>query len=307
MTQRVLATHPAVDTAAEPWILLPLLYSCRRLGAYAEYGHKLAVDAIEDFADGSPGGKVAYLQELREFVLRLYAHRTKPGARYFVDKSPRYHLIADDLFGLFGDGKFIFLWRNPLAIVASIMETWAKGRWNLFEYDVDLFDGLASLVDAQARHAERAISIRFEDLVSGDRSTWKRLFKHLDLDLDESKLLQFQGVKLDGRMGDLAGSQAYSSLSVEPIMKWKSVLGNPLRKSWCRRYLKWIGRERLAAMGYDIDRLRGELDKLPVTSRYLLSDIGRLLLGIAIKSLELRIMHDKWMRKKTGRRPVAHT
>lgn len=307
LTQRVLATHPEIDTASEPWILLPLLYSLRLHGVYAEYGHKLAVTAIEDYARGLPGGRDTYLEEMKRYALRLYALRTKPGANFFVDKSPRYHLVAEKIIQLFDSGKFIFLWRNPLAIIASIMQTWAKGHWNLYEYDVDLFDGLTNLIDAQTRYADKTISVRYEDLVSGDKSGWKRLFSFLGLDLDEKQISEFQGVELDARMGDTTGRYAYPSLSTEPIEKWKSVLGNPLRKAWCHRYLKWIGRARLAMMGYDIDRLLDELDNLPATSRHLLSDALLATYGVYARIFEPYLASDKRQRARNGKRLHAHT
>jgi hypothetical protein len=307
LTQRVLATHPEIDTASEPWILLPLLYSLRPHGVYAEYGHKLAATAIEAYANGLPGGRDTYLQEIRHHVLRLYGLRAKPGANYFVDKSPRYHLVAEEIIQMFSSGKFIFLWRNPLAIVASMMETWAKGRWNLYEYEVDLFDGLASLIDAQTRHADKAIAVRYEDLVSGDKSEWEKLFLYLGFELDEKQIFGFQGVELDGRMGDPTGRHAYTSLSAEPIEKWKRVLANPLRKRWCRRYLNWIGRARLARMGYDIDQLFEELDSLPLTGRYLLSDFLLASYGVLARIFEPWLAYDKRQRAKAGKRLHAHT
>jgi hypothetical protein len=30
-------------------------------------------------------------------------------------------------------------------------------------------------------------------------------------------------------------------------------MAGPLRQAWCRRYLRWLGAERLALMGYDHD------------------------------------------------------
>ena len=39
---------------------------------------------------------------------------------------------------MFPDAKVIFLWRNPLAVVASIVETWTKGKWNVDRWQGDL-------------------------------------------------------------------------------------------------------------------------------------------------------------------------
>jgi hypothetical protein len=109
LTQRILATHHAVETVSEPWILLPFLYSRVREGVYAEYGHRVAFEAIEDFCSELPGGSEAYLGEIKELALRLYRLRAKAGTQYFLDKTPRYHVISAEIVRLFDDARFVFL------------------------------------------------------------------------------------------------------------------------------------------------------------------------------------------------------
>jgi hypothetical protein len=305
LTQRVLATHPGIGTASEPWVLLPFLYSMRRQGMYAEYGHGVAAKAIEDFAESLRGGKQAYLQELREFVLRLYARHVTPGTTYFLDKTPRYHLVADEILSLFPESRVVFLWRNPLAVIASMIETWGKGRWNLYLFEIDLYDGVDKLVRAYDAYKDRACSARYEELIDSTEP-WERMFAYLGLDFDASQLGLFSGVSLKGRMGDPTGQKAYDSLSSEPLDKWKRVLASPARKAWCRRYLHWLGRERLGIMGYDLDRLIEDLDSIPSNYRPILSDIARMLFGVVFRYAEPVVLRDKFTRLLDGKRNYPH-
>ena len=277
LLQRMLATHPAIETASEPWILLPFLYALRRKGVYAEYGHRTSIRALEDFASGLPGGERQYIEAVRDLALHLYRERAGAGARYFVDKTPRYHVIAGEILRMFDDARFIFLWRNPLAIVASMIEGWGRGHWNLYEFEVDLYDGLEALVDAQRAARERAISERQVE------------------------------VQLDGRMGDQTGVRQYSRLSQEPRIKWTKTLGSPLRKAWCRRYLRWIGRERLQAMGYDLDELLRELDAIPTSWRTVPADAIRMLAGRFVRAFEPWILRDKLDDLRHGVRLHSHS
>lgn len=279
LAQRILATHNEVSTASEPWILLPYLYTLRRQGALTEYGHGLSVTAIEDFCRTLPRGLADYLSAVREFALKLYAGAAQGNVRYFLDKTPRYHLIVEDVIRTFPEGKFIFLWRNPIAIVASIMETWAKGKWNLYRFNVDLFKGLENLVRAYQTYESKVFAVRYEDLVADPVVQWRRVFEYLELEFDQSTLTEFGHVKLQGTMGDPVGTKMYSHVSEEPIDKWKRTLANPVRKCWCKRYLDWIGEERLRTMGYDLTWLSDELDKLPNSSQYLGSDLLRVVYG----------------------------
>ena len=306
MTQRLLATHPEVGTASESWVLMPLLYSTRREGTYSEYSHRTAFRAIEDFCSDLPGGTSDYLREIKEFALRLYTRKSKSNARYFVDKTPRYHVLAPDIMRMFPESPIVFLWRNPLAIIASMIETWGKGRWNIYEFDFDLFDGLDGLIAAFRCADGRVCSIRYEDLVGDDSATRERLFRHLGLEYVDSMAARFSNVRLTGRMGDQAGSRKYSALSPESRDKWQEALASPVRKMWCRRYLRWIGRERLKLMGYELDALLRDLETTPVSLRTVPSDLVCMLFGLAVRTCEPWLVRDKIAFLRRGKRLHVH-
>jgi hypothetical protein len=293
MAQRILAAHGEIHVpTSEPHILLPYLYTMRNSGVYAEYGHRGVVRSVTDFCGNMPGGEQDYLSEVRELALRLYAKTAPQGARYFLDKTPRYHLIVDEIMRLFPEGKFLFLWRNPLSVVASNMDTWAGGKWNLYRYKVDLFDGLENLIEAYQRHSARVCAMRFERLVANPIEEWTRVFDYLELSFDPATLEEFGSIDVHG-MGDNPGKKRYSRVSHEPLTKWKQSLSNPVRKAWSRNYLRWIGADRMATMGYDLDELLAELDSLPTSSRRLGSDLLRGGYGLIFQILEPTILKHK--------------
>jgi len=274
LAQRVLAAHPQIATAAEPWLLLPHVYATRERGMAAEYTQPIAARAISEFVRSLPEGDRDYRQAMHDFAVDLYTRAADEGSTYFLDKTPRYHYIVEDLFEIFPEAKFVFLWRNPLAVVASIVETWTKGRWNVDRWQGDL-RGIASLADAFEAHRETAAAVRYEDLVGDPEAAWPGIFEHLELPFDPGLLTRFSDVTIDGSMGDPTGVQRYSTISDEPLEKWRSTLANPYRKRWCRRYLLWIGRHRLQLMGYDLDRLLADLDELGSSPRSVPSDAFR--------------------------------
>jgi hypothetical protein len=293
LAQRILAAHEPIATASEPWILLPYLYTLRERGIYAEYSHRVLVQAVNDFCAVLPGGRNDYVAEVRRLALRLYDRASPNGARYFLDKTPRYHLISDEIITAFPDGKHLFLWRNPLAVVASIMETWAGGTWNLYRFKVDLFDGIENLVRTYERHEDRVHAVRYEALITRPEETWGEVFRYLDLPFDRSALDRFGNVELVGRWGDQSGTKKYTEVSADPLESWKRTLNNPVRKAWCRRYLRWIGRDRLAVMGYDLDGLIADLDSVPTSYRRVGSDLGRGCWGLVRDLSEPKILTQK--------------
>jgi Sulfotransferase family len=275
LVQRVLAAHDEIATAPEPWVLLPQIYATRDRGAFAEYGQLTSAHAIREFGERLPNGIADYDEEVRNFILALYGKASGGASTYFLDKTPRYHLIVEDLFRLFPDAKVVFLWRNPLSIVASIVETWGHGKWTVGRWRGDLYDGVDHLVAALEGHGDRAHAVRYEDLVAEPMGAWPELFAYLDLSFDGSLLTSFRSIDLQAKMGDPTGSRRYDALSTEPLDKWKATLRTPLRKQWSKNYLDWIGRDRLALMGYDLEQLTEELASVSGSSRRLGSDVVR--------------------------------
>jgi Sulfotransferase family len=276
LLQRVLGSYPEVATASEPWLLLPLLAARRRGGTVADYTHDLAVDALEDFAATLPRGEADYADELRRFALRLYAKAADdPEVRWFVDKTPPYFFVVDEILDLFGDARFILLWRNPLSVMASLIH-FDGGVWDPARYRENLFDGIARLAAAQRRHGDRLCVVRYEDLVAGDEGEWRRVLAHLDMAFDPATLARFADVRLEGRLGDPFGVRRYSALSTEPLDKWRARLNNPLRKAWAERWLRWLGPERLELMGYDLEHLVALLRAVPNDNAELRGDAFRL-------------------------------
>jgi hypothetical protein len=286
LVQRVIAAHDGVATTSEPWLLLPHVYSFKSRGILAEYPHPTLVEAIEDFAAELPGGEAEYRQELHDYVLRLYRRAAGPEAHWFLDKSP-YSGIVEEVIELFPEGRFVFLWRNPLAVAASNMDTWGE-PWKPTLFRQQLYVGLPRLIAAYRRHADRAHAVRFEDLTGGDEAAWQGLIEYLGIDFDPGALERFATVRLNGRMGDPTGVQRYAQLSTAPAAKWLGAFANPLRRAWCRRYLAYLGSERLATMGYDGRQLLAELERAPADNSELAADTGRLLKDVATEPLRVR-------------------
>jgi hypothetical protein len=287
LVQRVIAAHDGVSTASEPWLLLPQMFAFRREGVQAEYVQPLLVSALEEFCDRLPNGRQDYSHELHDFVIRLYSKAADPTATHFLDKTPPYCLIAEEIMQLFPEGRFVFLWRNPLSVIASMIETFEP--WHPTMSRSDLFIGLPRLVDAYQANRDRAHPAYFEQLTSGATQPWREMIAHLGLEFERDALERFATVKLNGSMGDPTGARRYTALSAEPNEKWKAILANPLRVAWCRRYLRFLGDDRLAAMGYDGHQLRRDLDTLPLGTGALLGDMKRMVGDVAREPIRVRI------------------
>ena len=297
LVQRVLAAHDGVATASEPWLLLPWLSPlCDRL-PQANSWHDDVHSALMDFSDRLPGGSDDYRHTVHDAALELYAAAGGPDARFFVDKTPPYSMIVDEVARTFPEGRLVFLWRNPLSVVSSVVETFAGGRWRPSDYPVSLFWGMTDLVAGFQRHRERAFGVRYEDLLTGDPARWRALCDYLGLPFEPEALESFSAVELTGRMGDPTGVHRYQELSTETMGKWKATVSTPVRKAWCRRYLRWLGADRLAMMGYSQAELLAELDGLQSRGGNLAVDVLDTAGSLARAAVRNRISPN-------GRRPA---
>ncbi len=288
LVQRVLAAHPKVATASEPWLLLPLIYARREKGVRAEYAHLAAAPAIQDFAEARQGGSAAFDDRLRAFVEGVYEDAAGEGAAYFLDKTPHYHFIADDLFRLFPDAKFVFLWRNPLGVLASCLDTIRENRFEPYLFRSEFTRGQASLVKAFEDNRARAHATRFEDLLGPDAERyWRAVIEYLELEWDPSILTGFTDVELQGRFGDPTGIKLYNKLSSEPLEKWRASFRGPVRQRWMIGLLDRIA-PALETMGYDRDELVRDLNAAGPAPPAAVARDALTLVGSAVHRLTIR-------------------
>jgi len=289
LMQRILASHPEISSQSETWLLLPLFYSLRSQGGTAVYGHAKQVSAVRDLCKTLPGKEGDYLEQIESLAKSIYLKASCAGCSYFVDKTPRYHLIVEEIIKTFPDAKFIFLWRNPLSVIASLISTWGGGKWNLFLFYIDLYKGLENLVSAYQKHRGNVLGVRYEDFISDSDKTCAAIFSYLDLEYRSEQLDRISQVSFSGDMGDPTGSRQYTEISDQPAKKWQGVLNNPLRKFWCKRYLHTIGTESLKTMGYEQASLLHDLGRAPAGVGYILSDLVRMLYGVAHRVLDVPV------------------
>ena len=65
-------------------------------------------------------------------------------------------------------------------------------------------------------------------------------------------------------------------MSTAPAEEWRSAFKSPLRKFWARRYVEFLGRERLKQMGYSADELLASMSTAGTSFAQLASDMNTL-------------------------------
>jgi hypothetical protein len=134
------------------------------------------------------------------------------------------------------------------------------------------------------------LSVRYEELVTSEEETLASICDHFGIQEDR---LDWSIPAIEGSVGD-PNQGTYGHISKESINKWKSVISNPYRKVMAKKYLKWLGKDRLSVMGYDYDILVEDLKRVSITKKHVFSDILESLKGILWPFGEYKIYKDKF-------------
>jgi hypothetical protein len=245
----------------------------RKRGVFAQYSHMSLSTAIEGLILELPDGRRDYFEGVRLFAESIYQKLCRNNETYFLDKTPRYYLIISEIAEIFPQAKFIFLFRNPLAILASVIESFNRGRMGDFRHKIDLFKGPGLLAEGYRLLRDRSVSVNYEDLIRDADKTIKDICHYLNIAYQPSMISDFSSINLKGQMGDTFGSNNYKKLEIETLDKWKRVLGTRLRSAYAKKYLKDIHRGNFELFGYDFDATLAELDDLSKTSRGVCKDL----------------------------------
>jgi hypothetical protein len=269
LLQRILAGHPEIQTSAETWLMLHPAYGLRRRGIQTEYGANWAATGVSEFLEYYADGRQTYDNAVRAFAREIYGTvLAKKGKRYFVDKTPRYTLIVPDLYRLFPEAKFILLFRNPLAVLASELNTYIKGDWpKMADFVPDLLDAPHRLIEARDFLGEKAIVLRYEDLVAAPMEEMQRVCSNLGLTfypkmLDYSKTPAPKGV-----MNDPVGVHRHKSPTAARIDKWVQIGTDPQTRHFALAYLDALGAATLEQLGYPATQLVEKISGVPETVR----------------------------------------
>lgn len=300
LLQRVLVSHTQIASASEPWFLLPLaaMSGDAELRVFTEYSHRSASVAIADLVSRMPNGHAAYLEILRETALRVYEEVSPPGARYFVDKTPRYFLIIDFILTMFPRSKAILLVRNPLDVLASVVTTWGNDRLWLHHALLDLYHGPLRLHEAALKYPERLHHVSYEKLVSCPEDTCRDICAYLDLPFESEMLRATGGSTLAGRMGDKSSNSERVGLVADSVGRWREVLATPLRRWFAGRYLRRLGPDVLRTCGMEMEDLDREVARLPVSWKHTGADAFALVSSFAATHLALAVTRDLWRTKR---------
>lgn len=301
LLQKILSTHVDISTKSELWFLLPHIEALQSKYTFSQYSNLSLKNATNALLEQLPGGEDDYYQALRALSDSLYGRLTKNNEKYLLDKTPRYYLIIKEIVKIYPDAKFIFLFRNPLAIAASVVESFNRGQLGDYRHRIDLYLGPKMLADGYGHIKDCSFVVHYENLVREPLSTLKDLCEYLGIPFHTDMLTKFTDVPV-GKLGDQFGSKKYTALESSRIENWRRVFSTSYRKKFLLNYLREIGRDPVETFGYDYDDLKRQVGESDVRFSLGFRDRYELFKCRFISLLEGVVFREKFMRYRADKK-----
>mgnify|MGYP001273126378 CR=1 FL=1 len=187
MLQAILGGHPDIHTCSEPWIALPYIYALKDKGIECDFDTKLSRRAIHAFFDEAGIDQKSYYESLNLFLGELYNKAmSKTGKRVFLDKTPRYYEVINELVDIFPSAKFVILNRNPLAVLNSILNTWVNDDLQrLYNYSRDLFVAPKIISNFIQKERKDIFVVKFEEILREPKNYIREICEYIGVEYSE--------------------------------------------------------------------------------------------------------------------------
>ncbi|WP_298774906.1 sulfotransferase [uncultured Shewanella sp.] len=255
---RLLEGHSDIDALGETRLLQTALMTISKPWREKDsYELKYSREDTKIFLDSFPSGQSHYFEGMRFMFNHIYNARLSHSKKiYFLDKTPRYAYFIPELYQSFPKAKYIFLFRNPLAVLSSITRNWTHYKPPFPNDDLEIVP--SALLAGQKLIGDNAISVKYEDLVTSPEATLNRLSTYLSLDF-ESNMLKYNQAS-QWKTGDKF-IYDHNKPAANMTTEWEKYLSHPKIWNYSKKYLDILGTETLSQMGYQYSDIEKTLKK----------------------------------------------
>lgn len=259
LLQIMLGQHPDIFTTSEPWINLHFLNSLNSRNLYAPYDSELCGRATGEFLRLAGIPQDDYLKSIGRFLGSLYQQGLEnSGKKVFLDKTPRYYEILDELAQAYPDAKFILLFRDPCDVLNSIYKSWVKESTLFLScYARDLFVAPPKMTEFREKYPDRCLSVYYEKLIDDPERELGEICRYIDLPF-LSDIIHYAETP-DWRFGD----KNVSGFNRPTRVKDKSPAFEKI-PVFQKLYLQKLGRTQYEKFGFSYDEKSAELEGVKV-------------------------------------------
>jgi len=255
---RMLGSHSLIYGRPEPHLLTPLAH----LGYYAKvdkapYDAVLAAESIQQFVRDLPHGEQDYIDACRAYTDVLY-HRmleTRPGKRFFLDKTPAYALVLDFIARIYPTAKYVVLTRHPLAVFSSYAESFFNGDFQAAqEYNPILERYVPAIAKFLRERPAPTYHIIYEQLVADPERWLKEIFAFIGVPHEPGAVEYGRHEETAKGLGDPIGVKQHSRPTTGSVDKWAAEIASlPARLKLCREIVARLDPADLGVWGHPLD------------------------------------------------------
>lgn len=249
--QKIITNNEYLGTTSEPWVLLHMLSLYHPELIKASFDYNVMTEAVLDFFNKSCKSAD---KQVREQILTVYNNYLENTPyQYFLDKTPRYYEVLDDIIRLFPAAKIIILLRNPVDVLQSIARTWKLYTYeglSKFSRDILLAPKILKKFSEVQKENPNVFTIRFEDLFENENANLRALFNWMNISFEE-KYLNYKGNrKADGLFGDKTFSKTSTTLQINKVYTHDINFKDVFWQEFISGYQHYLGSEFLAHLNY---------------------------------------------------------
>jgi hypothetical protein len=258
LLQTMLNGHTRIDSAPEPWLMFNPLYVLKEQHGTTDFGHKSWGASVDDFLCRIPDGHAVYDQHMRDLALDLYGKARSNEDHLFLDKTPRYFLILDDLMRIMPEARYIMLIRNPLAVLMSTLATFPYPERVCIRHGSDLLDGPRCLVEGLAKYRDRMTVVQYEQLVLDPDTHLQTICNDFGLDY-QTGMTEYSKHRIPQGKGGDPNIHKHDRPHTASVDKWLKSITSKERADLCLSYMKQLGKPTFEALGYDYDHMHQQI------------------------------------------------
>ena len=278
LLQQLLMGSEKIHSVPEPWLMLPLVALFTDLG---DVGRHHA-----DYARINIKRSLAFIGEddsflkrkIQRFALDFYSVAMGQNKGLFLDKTPRYYHIIEELVDLFPASRYLFLTRNPLSVFSSILAYNFNGDLGLMlsqpDRLFDLFLGPVKMLEAKKFQGPSRVYVRYEDLVKEPEKTMSAVVSGLSLSGFSGSMTEYKVSELfrGSESVDRKSLATHSSVVEDYVTSWVLALDTGEKRRAAGDYLELMGEDLVEGLGYSYQTLREQLE---LRSRFVRGRHGR--------------------------------
>jgi len=301
LLQYILAGHPQIGTTPEPWLMLHPVYALRRKGVETEYFFNRYRIAFGAFLQTFPEGERLHDEAVRAYAGTLYNRACQHlGVPRFLDKTPSYTLIIPELYRIFPQARFIFLLRNPMAVLHSILTTWVRNDYTrMKKHRYSLLGAPRHIAEGIQLLGDQALIVRYETLVTHPEETVADLCRQLGVKYTPAMLEYRAQLPAKATMGDPTGVRRHQRPDKHSLEAWRALTENAQTLHFAKAYLQALGADTLQALGYEYRGLLEILQNAPAPSGRILIRWERALAPRKSLPEKFRLLWHETRQRKT--------